>query len=233
AGSAGAAGPPACKSCGGSGLQYPDSVILSARASWRRSGPKTACSTAWGARIGRRRPLPGTREALRAGAAGPQAPSAPAGSDLGALAGTVTAAGRGLVELGGPLRPSTRAEPARLKAAAADKTYVIRFRVEGGFRGSFPKDAILALAGQALDQRTPSRVEHRRADLVRDRKILALGPLVSDGDEVELTIKAQSGTYIKEFVHGDEGRTVPSVAAVLGRPCRVVWLDVTEIHDED
>ena len=92
---------------------------------------------------------------------------------------------------------------------------------------------ILGLAGSVLDQRTPSRVEHRRADLVRARKIVALGPLVvSCGNEVELTIRAESGTYIKEFVHSDEGRTIPSVAGALGRKCEVVWLDVEDIHSD-
>jgi tRNA U54 and U55 pseudouridine synthase Pus10 len=52
-----------------------------------------------------------------------------------------------------------------------------------------------------------------------------------DCGEVELVVRAESGTYIKEFVHGDAGRTSPSVAAALGRKCDVLWLDVNEIHD--
>ena len=43
--------------------------------------------------------------------------------------------------------------------------------------------------------------------------------------------RSQSGTYIKEFVHGDGGRTAPSVAAALGRECEVLWLDVVAIED--
>ncbi|CAE8661057.1 unnamed protein product, partial [Polarella glacialis] len=152
---------------------------------------------------------------------------------LGAAVNSPEAVGAGRVELSGALlRLSSRAEPARLKGAAADKTYTIRFRVQGGFGGPEDEARILALAGSVLDQRTPSRVEHRRADLVRGRTILALGPIIAEGDEVELTIKAESGTYIKEFVHGDAGRTVPSVSGTLGRKCDVMWLDVREIHGE-
>ena len=42
----------------------------------------------------------------------------------------------------------------------------------------------------------------------------------------------QAGTYIKEFVHGDDGRTAPNVAALLGchEPAQCLELDVLEIH---
>jgi len=220
----------ACESCKGSGLQYANSVqdlIGSTVAAafdaedgifhgMGREDIDVRC-------LGRGRPFvlelkaPRRRSSLQ---------------ELESLTAAVNASGGGKVELSGCLRLSSRAEPPRLKAAASDKTYTIRFRVEGGFNGEEDERRILALAGQALDQRTPSRVEHRRGDLVRARTILALGPLIRDGDEIELTIKAESGTYIKEFVHGDEGRTVPSVSGVLGRRCDVIWLDVQEIHAE-
>jgi tRNA pseudouridine synthase 10 len=64
------------------------------------------------------------------------------------------------------------------------------------------------------------------------RLVNKLGPIVVDGDEVELTVLAQSGTYIKELVHGDGGRTTPSVAGALGRECDVLWLDVVRIVGE-
>lgn len=219
-----------CEACKGSGLQYANSVqdlvgsslvtVFSAEDGvfhgMGREDIDVRC-------LGRGRPFvlelkaPRSRRPLQ---------------ELDVLVAAVDVAGGGMVELSGPLRLSNRAEPARIKAAASDKTYTIRFRVEGGFKEAEDRESIFALVGQELDQRTPSRVEHRRADLVRGRKILELGPLVADGDEVELTIKAESGTYIKEFVHGDEGRTAPSVSEVLGRKCDVIWLDVIEIHGE-
>ena len=52
-----------------------------------------------------------------------------------------------------------------------------------------------------------------------------------DGDEVELTLRCEAGTYVKELVHSDEGRTKPSVQDILGVECEVIWLDVEEIHD--
>ena len=41
-----------------------------------------------------------------------------------------------------------------------------------------------------------------------------------------------AGLYIKELVSGDDGRTVPSLASVLGVPARVLELDVIEVSSE-
>ena len=61
-----------------------------------------------------------------------------------------------------------------------------------------------------------------------------MGPLevCEDTKEVELTLRAESGTYIKEFVHSDEGRTEPSIAQILGKKCQIICLDVQDIHGE-
>ena len=91
---------------------------------------------------------------------------------------------------------------------------------------------MLALSGQSLAQRTPLRVIKRRADLTRVRSVLKLSANKIEGDEVELDIRAESGTYIKELVHSDEGRTTPSVAGVLGKKVEVLWLDVMGVHAE-
>lgn len=42
----------------------------------------------------------------------------------------------------------------------------------------------------------------------------------------------QAGTYIKEFVHSDEGRTQPHLASLLGlsKPASILQLDVNHIH---
>ena len=48
--------------------------------------------------------------------------------------------------------------------------------------------------------------------------------------EIEFDVRCESGTYVKELVHSDEGRTNPSVAAVLEADCEVIWLDVKDIH---
>lgn len=44
----------------------------------------------------------------------------------------------------------------------------------------------------------------------------------------KLNLITEAGTYIKEFVHGDFGRTQPNMSALLGNvPVDVLALDVT------
>jgi len=90
------------------------------------------------------------------------------------------------------------------------------------------------IQGTTLAQRTPTRVAHRRADKVRKRKVLhAEGALVEIVDgvmEAEISLRCESGTYVKETVHGDDGRTQPSVASMIKAECNVMWLDVADIH---
>ena len=92
-----------------------------------------------------------------------------------------------------------------------------------------------ALNGIKLAQRTPERVAHRRSDLIRKRTVLEAHSLFietnEDGErEIEFTLRCESGTYVKETVHGDSGRTQPSVAALIKAKCNVLWLDVGDIH---
>lgn len=83
-----------------------------------------------------------------------------------------------------------------------------------------------------LNQRTPKRVEHRRADLIRDREILWVEAEVIGEDTFNLTLETESGTYVKEFVSGDDGRCEPSFSQALGVQCRVETLDVIAINNE-
>ena len=96
-------------------------------------------------------------------------------------------------------------------------------------------DTIEKLEGVNLAQRTPERVAHRRADLVRRRKVIETRDAsVEINDEgniyVEFTLRCESGTYVKETVHGDDGRTQPSIASLIKAKCTVEWLDVGDIH---
>ena len=100
-------------------------------------------------------------------------------------------------------------------------------------------DAILQtiaqLSGVKLAQRTPERVAHRRADLIRRRTVFETSkPVIEtmeDGvREIEFTLRCESGTYVKETVHGDGGRTQPSLSSLIKAKCDVLWLDVGDIH---
>jgi len=81
-----------------------------------------------------------------------------------------------------------------------------------------------------LKQRTPIRVLHRRALATRKREVHKIELKHADDEEhYELNVTTQAGTYIKELVHGDLGRTMPSLRTILGKPIDIVELDVMSI----
>ena len=87
-----------------------------------------------------------------------------------------------------------------------------------------------------LAQRTPLRVMHRRALMTRTRHVLAMQPQWLHPHFFILHLATSAGTYVKEFVHSDLGRTQPSVASLLAGPdstppprCDIMFLDVVDV----
>ena len=119
------------------------------------------------------------------------------------------------------------------KSADPDKTYKARVRAEGKVNKERVNEVALSFKNVHIDQRTPRRVEHRRADLVRKRVIRWVEAEMIGDDEFDLTVNAESGTYIKEFVSGDEGRTVPNFSDALEVRCAVQTLDVIAINYQE
>eukprot|EP00613_Pedinella_sp_CCMP2098_P065995 CAMPEP_0171987622 /NCGR_PEP_ID=MMETSP0993-20121228/275481_1 /TAXON_ID=483369 /ORGANISM="non described non described, Strain CCMP2098" /LENGTH=965 /DNA_ID=CAMNT_0012640567 /DNA_START=302 /DNA_END=3199 /DNA_ORIENTATION=+ len=77
------------------------------------------------------------------------------------------------------------------------------------------KQAFAGVCDLEINQDTPIRVLHRRTPMVRKKTIHALTPTFIKPHWFELEVEASAGTYIKEFVHGDLGRTSPSVGDLL------------------
>ena len=163
-------------------------------------------------------------------------------ADLDQLTKLVNKSASGKVEIK-KLRNSNKSEVVRVKDAAADKSYHICFKLinEVDDDGNEIKndlsdeeiiEKISQLSGVELNQRTPKRVSHRRADKIRKRKVIELYDVEVNNELVEFKLRAQSGTYIKEMVTSDSGRTVPSVAELLNLKCEVEWLDVLDIHSD-
>jgi len=88
-----------------------------------------------------------------------------------------------------------------------------------------------ALSGTELQQHTPTRVLARRADMLRRRTIYKISAQATDGGKLKLRILAEAGTYIKEFIHSDGGRTKPSVSSALDCRAACDSLDVVAIRD--
>ncbi|KAG5193015.1 hypothetical protein JKP88DRAFT_260866 [Tribonema minus] len=80
-------------------------------------------------------------------------------------------------------------------------------------------------------QSTPVRVLHRRAALTRVKTVRALRAARVAPRFFVLSLTTSAGTYVKEFVHGDLGRTVPSVGALLGCRADILQLDVVGVDD--
>jgi tRNA pseudouridine synthase 10 len=131
------------------------------------------------------------------------------------------------------LRWSNRSEVVKVKESRSEKSYIIRFKVEDIPDEETVIAALSSLSGVVLAQETPKRVAHRRAAKNRKRKVVSLSNIIVEDDEIQFSVRCEAGTYVKELIHSDEGRTVPSVRSVLGdKECTVLWLDVEDIHYE-
>ncbi|MCI4371215.1 MAG: tRNA pseudouridine(54/55) synthase Pus10 [Thermoplasmata archaeon] len=139
--------------------------------------------------------------------------------------------GSGIVEVDA-LVPATGADVVALKEDRAAKTYRVLLRTASPVDEAKLKSTLLVLVPEPIAQRTPERVVHRRADATRNRRLLTAEVVGVDGDRAELRVTAEAGTYIKEWVHGDRGRTRPSLAERLDVACEVLELDVLEVHDD-
>ena len=117
----------------------------------------------------------------------------------------------------------------RYKGAASDKEYRVHVVTDGKLNKDKVFEVALSFSNAVIDQRTPRRVEHRRADLVRKRKVHWVRADAVGDSSFDLELRTDSGTYVKEFVSGDDGRSVPSFSERLGVQCRVETLDVTAI----
>jgi len=152
--------------------------------------------------------------------------------DLPAIQSEINAAAKGLVEVEG-LRMSNRTEMRGIKESTHPKTYRVRVRFQHPIDHGKLNEVVTSLAGKSISQFTPNRVAHRRANLERHRTVRDIKVEKVEGADVVFVVEADSGTYIKELMHGDQGRTEPNVADTVGVPCEVVELDVIGIGDKE
>jgi tRNA pseudouridine synthase 10 len=152
--------------------------------------------------------------------------------DIPAIEREINENAMGVVEVEG-LRMSTRAEMRGLKESTHPKTYRVSVRFQTDFDYGKLNEVVTSLAGKPISQHTPNRVVHRRANLERLRTVRSIRVESVNGSEVVFVVEADSGTYIKELMHGDEGRTQPNVAGIVGVPCQVLELDVIAIGDKE
>lgn len=121
---------------------------------------------------------------------------------------------------------------ARIKQAHFNKVYELRMQMTTPIQKEKLKKVALSLQGTTINQLTPTRVAKRRAEKVRQRQIYHCEVLDVGRTCAVLQIEAESGTYIKELVTGDNGRTQPNLSDLLKQTCVVDSLDVIEIKGE-
>ncbi len=121
---------------------------------------------------------------------------------------------------------------ALIKNTSARKTYRMLVELRGAVAESKLREAVKELDGVVIEQRTPSRVVHRRADLIRSRRIYEMKLLNYSGSTCELEVKCDGGLYVKELISGDKGRTRPNLSDLLGTgiEAEVKELDVIDVE---
>lgn len=127
------------------------------------------------------------------------------------------------------LRFSSKEEVVKIKSDRHAKIYNAKISLKGEDNFAKVSEATKELIGKVIYQRTPLRVSISRSDLIRERKIIDIKPQIESDGSIILTIEAEAGTYIKELISGDEGRTKPSLSELLSKEVRIEELDVIEI----
>jgi tRNA pseudouridine synthase 10 len=149
--------------------------------------------------------------------------------DLVNIAEDVNSSHKGRIKITN-LKIVPRSRVAQLKNTICEKTYRVDVSVSRELSIESLKKGAQRLSRAVVEQRTPTRVSHRRADLVRPRLINYMAVKSFVKGMVELEIRAQHGTYIRELVSGDGGRTDPSLSLLIDSPCKVEVLDVLNLH---
>ncbi|GAB3692637.1 tRNA pseudouridine(54/55) synthase Pus10 [Halorubrum pallidum] len=152
--------------------------------------------------------------------------------DTDRLQSDINAFADGAVEVEG-LRLATYDMVERVKEHDASK----RYRAEVAFDADVDVDALAdalgRLEGTTIEQYTPNRVDHRRAGLTRERDVYEATAELDGPRRATVEVHGAGGLYIKELISGDEGRTEPSLAGVLGVGAEVTALDVLAVEGED
>ena len=111
-----------------------------------------------------------------------------------------------------------------IKNTKSDKVYRLKLTYEGAINRKKLEQALSQLKG-TIEQITPTRVSHRRAEIKRMREVYSVK---LEGEHI--FIKCEGGLYVKELISGDEGRTMPNLSELLGIRVKIAELDVLEVN---
>lgn len=152
--------------------------------------------------------------------------------DLEELQREINERSQGMIEVSS-LSYADKSMIGRLKLSAKTKRKTYRALVEMEELLEREKIEVLSnfFRGAIIKQWTPKRVLHRRADKLRVKRVYEVKILDVKNKRFEVSIECQGGLYVKELIHGDDGRTTPSFQELLGTKLRVLELDVLDVED--
>lgn len=149
--------------------------------------------------------------------------------DLAALESAINTGANGKIEVI-RLKFVAREIVEKLKSMKADKVY--RMKITHNTTEEKLKSSLDILNESVIKQNTPTRVLHRRADLERPRKVYSIELESFDENTAVVKVHCEGGLYVKELTSGDGGRTVPSIAGLIGTDAKVIELDVIKVDDK-
>ena len=130
------------------------------------------------------------------------------------------------------LRWSSKDEIRDLKGSA--DTTVKKYRAKISFISPVDNSIITKIEkyfkNKEIEQRTPNRVAHRRADKIRKKVVFSVKCSQLNDNIVETIITCDGGCYVKELISGDEGRTKPSFSEITNIVAHCEELDVIEVR---
>lgn len=137
------------------------------------------------------------------------------------------------------MKSETRTKISYLKYVDADSVTLLKntepakiYQAQVECNATLPQNLLEKLSilqGYVLLQKTPLRVINRRVDKFRKRTVFKITVDEIQTSSFTMTIHAEAGTYIKELISGDQGRTQPSVSSILEMNAKCVQLDVLDI----
>jgi len=129
------------------------------------------------------------------------------------------------------LNYASRSEVRLLKTyiEKAKKRYLAIVTFESPICEAAIKEVEKYFTNRVIEQQTPIRVLSRRADKVRKKYVYSIAAQKIDDYTLSFEILADAGLYIKELIHGDLGRTSPSISEFLGIMPKSIKLTILEV----
>jgi len=127
---------------------------------------------------------------------------------------------------------SNRKEVRAIKqtASSTSKTYLVKAVYDTELE---PEDVMkieMVFRNRVVEQRTPTRVLSRRSDRIRKKTVYYVKANMLNTREIVFEINCQGGLYVKELIHGDNGRTSPSFAEILNKTPSRIELTVLRVE---